>query len=116
MTMLLAHVLYVLLEIPTDRPIVVFLGSRQGGVRQGGEPRVGLAVRECILAGMDKSDTAVECICATLIKVRIQLNRKTNDVLFVVCYASTLYTSTSEKYNFWISHNDIIKRCSVCLS
>ena len=36
---------------------------------------VGLAVRESIVAGMENGDVAVECICARLMKIRIQHNR-----------------------------------------
>ena len=41
-----------------------------------GNNRVGLAVRESIVAGMNKGDVAVECISARLMKVCIQLKEK----------------------------------------
>ena len=45
-----------------------------------GNHEVGLAVRESIVAGMDKGNVAVECISARLMKVRIQLKGKSNGV------------------------------------
>ena len=41
--------------------------------RRGTTDGVGLAVREPIVARMNKGDVAVDCISARLIKVRIQL-------------------------------------------
>ena len=71
--------------------------------------RVGLTVRESIVAGMDKGDVAVECISARLMKVRIQLKRKSNGLSFIVGYAPTLDKSTSEKHYFWSSRDEVVK-------
>ena len=77
---------------------VVFCSGADGGKHeQKGNHGVGLAVREFIVAGMDKGDVAVECISARLMKVRIQLKGKSNGVSFIVGYAPTLDKSTSEK-------------------
>ena len=74
-----------------------------------GNHGVGLAVRESIVAGMDKGDVAVECISARLTKVRIQLKGKSNSVYFIVGYAPTLDKSTSEKDCFWNSLDEVAK-------
>ena len=46
---------------------------------------------------MDTGDVAVECMSARLMKVRIQLKRKSNGLSFIEGYAHTLGKSTSEK-------------------
>ena len=69
---------------------------------------VGLAVRESIVAGMDKGGVAVECISARLMKVRIRLKRKSNGVSFIVGYAPTLDKSTNEKDYFWSSLDEVV--------
>ena len=51
---------------------------------------------------MYKSDLAVECINASLMKVRIQLKGKSNGVSFIVGYAPTLDKSTSENISFGV--------------
>ena len=51
---------------------VVFCSGVDGGKpEKKGNHGVGLAVRESIVAGMNKGDVAVECISARLMKVRI---------------------------------------------
>ena len=57
---------------------VVFYSGADGGKHEKRKHGVGLAVRESIVAGMDKGDVAVECISARLIKVRIQSKGKSN--------------------------------------
>ena len=82
---------------------VVFCSGAHGGKHEKkGNHGVGLAVREPIVAGMDKGDVAVECISARLMKVRIPLKGKSNGVSFIVGYAPTLDKSTSENDYFWI--------------
>ena len=61
----------------------VSLGSRMRKAREKGNHRVGLAVRESSVAGMDKGDVVIECISARLMKVRIQLEGKSNGVSFI---------------------------------
>ena len=86
------------------RGYVVFCSGADGGKHEKkGNHGVCLAVRESIVAGMDKGDVAVECISARLMKVRIQLKGKSNGVSFIVDYALTLDKSTSEKDYFWSS-------------
>ena len=51
---------------------VVFCSGADGGkYEKKGNHGVGLAVKESILAGMDKGNVAVECISARLMKVRM---------------------------------------------
>ena len=89
---------------------VVFCSEADGGkYEKKGNHGVGLAVRESIVAGMDKVDVAVECISARLMKVHIQLKGKSNRVSFIVGYASTLDKSTSEKDYFWSSLDEVVK-------
>ena len=60
---------------------VVFCSGVDGGkYEKKGNHEVGLAVRKSIVAGMDKGVVAVECISARLVKVRIQLEGKSNGV------------------------------------
>ena len=80
--------------------IVFFSGADGGKYEKMVNHGLVLAVRESIVAGMDKGDVAVECISARLMKVRIQLKGKSNSVSFMVGYAPTLDTSTSEKDYF----------------
>ena len=65
-----------------------------------GNHGVDLAVGESIIAGMDKGDVAVECISARLVKVRIQLRKKSNGVPIIDGYYPTPGKSTSEKKYF----------------
>ena len=89
---------------------VVFCSGADGGKHEKkGDHGVGLAVRESIVAGIDKSNVAVECITVRLMKVRIQLKGKSNGVSFIVGYALTLDKSTSENDYFWISLDEVIK-------
>ena len=89
---------------------VVFCSGADGGKHEKkGNHGVGLALRESIVAGMDKGDVAVECISVRLMKVRIQLKGKSNGVSFVVGYAPTLDKSTSENYYFWSSLDEVVK-------
>ena len=74
-----------------------------------GNHEVGLAVRESIVAGMDKGNVAVECISARLMKVRIQLKGKSNGVSFIANYAPTHDKSTSEQDYFWSSLDEVVK-------
>ena len=50
---------------------MVCSGADGGKHEKKGNP--GVAVRESIVAGMDKRDVTVECISARLMKVRIKL-------------------------------------------
>ena len=84
-------------------------GADGGKYEKKGNHRVGLAVRVCTVAGMDKGDVAVECISARLMKVRIQLKGKANGVSFIVGYAPTLDKSTSENNYFWSSLDEVVK-------
>ena len=70
---------------------------------------MGFAVRESIVAGVDKGDVAVECISARLMKVRIPLKGKSKGVSFILGYAPTLDKSTSEKDYFWSSLDEVVK-------
>ena len=89
---------------------VVFRSGADGGkYEKKGNHGVGLAVREYIVAGMDKGVVAVECISARLMKVRIQLKGKSYGVSFIVGYAPTLDNSTSEKDYFWNSLDEVVK-------
>ena len=64
---------------------VVFCSGANGGRHEKkGNHGVNLAVREYIVAGMDKGDVTVECISARLMKVRIQLKGKSNGASFIV--------------------------------
>ena len=59
----------------------VFCSGADGGkYEEKGNHGVGLAVRESIVAGMDKCNVAVECISARLMKVCIQLKGKCKGV------------------------------------
>ena len=76
---------------------VVFCSEADGGkYEKKGNHGVGLAVREYIVAGMDKGDVVVECISDRLMKIRIQLKGKSNSVSFIVGYAPTLDKNTSK--------------------
>ena len=76
---------------------VAFCSGADGGKHEKkGNHGVGLAVRESIVTGMDKGEVAVERISARLMKVRIQIEGKSNGVSFIVGYAPTLDKSTSE--------------------
>ena len=89
---------------------VVFCSGADGGKHEKkGDHGVGLAVRESIVAGMDKGDVAVECISARLMKVRIQLKGKSNGVSFIEGYAPTLDKSASENDYFWSSLDEVVK-------
>ena len=61
---------------------------------------VGLAVRESIVARVEKGGLVVECISARLMKVRIQLEGKSNGVSFVVGYAPALGLLARETDHF----------------
>ena len=69
---------------------------------------VGLAVRESIVAGVEKGGLVVECISARLMKVRIQLEGKSNGVSFVVGYAPTLGSLAREKDHFWNALDSVV--------
>ena len=84
-------------------------GADGGKYEKKGNHGVGLAVRESIVAGMDKGDVAVECISARLMKVRIQLTGKFNGESSIVGYAPTLDKSTSENNYFWSSRDEVVK-------
>ena len=83
-------------------------GADGGNHEKKWNHRVGLAVRESIVAGMDEDDIAVECIRARLMKVRIQLKGKSNGMSYIVGYAPTLDKSTSEKGHFWSSLDEAV--------
>ena len=75
---------------------VVFCSGEEEGKNDKKENHgVGLAVKEFIVAGMDKGDVAVECISARLMKARIQLKENSNDVSCIVGFVPTLDKSTS---------------------
>ena len=84
-------------------------GAGGGKYEKKGNHGVGLAIRESIVAGMDKGDVGVECISARLMKVRIQLKGKSNGVSFILGYAPTLDKSTSENDYFWSSLDEVVK-------
>ena len=89
---------------------VVFCSGADGGKHEKkGNQGVGIAVRESIVAGMDKGDVTAECISARLMKVRIQLKGTSNGVSFIVGYAPTLDKSTSENDYFWSSLDEVVK-------
>ena len=69
---------------------------------------VGLAVRESIVAGVGKDGLVVECVSARLMKVRIQLEGKSNGVSFVVGYAPILDAPVREKDHFWNELNNVV--------
>ena len=52
------------------------------------------------MAGVEKGGLVVECVSARLVKVRIQLEGKSNGVSFVVGYAPTLGSLAREKDHF----------------
>ena len=79
--------------------VVLCSGADGGKHEKKGNHGVGLAVRESIVAGMDKGDVAVECISAGLMKVRLQLKGKSNGVSVIVGYAPTLDKSTSVSHD-----------------
>ena len=82
---------------------VVFCSGADGGKpEKKGNHGVGLAVRESIVAGMDKGEVAVECISARLMKVRIQLKRKSNGVSFIVGYAPALTRAPAKRIAFGV--------------
>ena len=81
--------------------LVVYAGADGGKHEKKGNRGVGLAVRESIVAGMDKGEVPVGCISARLMKVRIQLKGKSNGVFLIGGYAPTLDKSTSEKDYSW---------------
>ena len=94
---------------------VVFCSAADGGkYEKKGNHGVGLAVRESILAGMDKSDVAIECASARLMKVGIHLKVGShlkgisNGVSFIVGYAPTLDKNTSKNYFFWSSLDEMV--------
>ena len=90
---------------------VVVSSEAEGGKHEmQGNHRVCLVVTESIVAAMDKSEVAFECISARLTKVCIQLREKSNGVSFIVGYAPTLDQSTSGKYYFWSSRDEVVKR------
>ena len=52
---------------------VVFCSGEYGGKHENkGNHGVGSAVRESVVAGMDKGDVAVKCISGRLMKVRMR--------------------------------------------
>ena len=57
-------------------------------------------MRESIVVGVEKGGLVVECISARLMKVRIQLEGKSNGLSFVVGYAPTLGSLGREKDHF----------------
>ena len=65
----------------TAAKYVVFCSGADGGkYEKKGNHGVDLAVRESIVAGIDKGNVAIECISARLMKVRILLKGKSNGV------------------------------------
>ena len=89
---------------------VVFCSGADGGKRKKkGNHGVGLAVKESIMAGMNKGDVAVEYISARLMEVCIQLKGKSYGVSFVVGYASALDKSASENDYFCSSLDEVVK-------
>ena len=70
--------------------VVFCSGADEGKHEKKSNHGVGLAVRESMVAGMDKGIVAVECISARLMKVLIQLKGKFYDVSFIIGYAPTL--------------------------
>ena len=89
--------------------VVICSGADGGKYEKKGNHAVGLAVRESLVAEMDKGDVTVECISARLMKVCIQLKGKSNGVSFVIGYAPTLDKSTNEKDYFWSSLDEVVK-------
>ena len=88
----------------------MFCSGADGGKHEKkGDHGVGLAVRESIVAGLNKVDVAVGCISARLIKVPIQLKGNSDGVSFVVGYAPNLDKSTRENYYFWSSLGEVVK-------
>ena len=79
------------------------------GAREKGNHGVGLAFRESIVAGMGKGDITVECISARLMKILVQLKGEPNGVSFIEGFAPTLDKSTSEKYYFWSSLDEVVE-------
>ena len=65
----------------TTAGYTVFRSGADGSkYERKGTYSVGLAVRESIVAGVEKGGLVVECISARLMKVRIQLEGKSNGV------------------------------------
>ena len=67
---------------------------------KNGNHGVGLAVGESIMAGMNKGDVAVECISATLMKVRINSKRNQTVCLFLTAMAPLSARAPAEKNTF----------------
>ena len=66
----------------------VYCTGSGGGVTEAtGQHGVGLVIKESILQDVEKDGLAVEYISARLLKVRLNLKRKSNS--FVVAYAPT---------------------------
>ena len=62
---------------------VVFCSGADGGKHERKRNHgVGLAVRESVVAGIDMGDVAIECISASLMKVRIQLKGEIRRCVF----------------------------------
>ena len=60
------------------------------------------------VAGVGKKGFVGECISARLMKVRIQLEGKSNGVPFVVGYAPILDAPVREKYHVWNELNNVV--------
>ena len=88
--------------------VVFRTGAYGGKYEKKGNPGVGLAVGESIVAGMDQGDVGIDCISARLMKVRIQLKGKPNGVSLIVGYAATLDRSTSENDCVYSSLDDVV--------
>ena len=58
---------------------------------------------------MDKGYVAVECISARMMKVSIQLKRKSYGVSFIVDYTPTLGKTTIENDCFWNSLDEVTR-------
>ena len=87
----------------TTTTLVVFCSRADGGKHEKkGNHGVGYAVRESIVAGMDKGDVAVESISARLMKVRIRLNGKSNGVSLIVGYDQ----AATENHSRRMAHGD----------
>ena len=81
----------------------MFCSGAHGGKHEKVNHRVGSAVKGSIVEGRDKGDVAIECVSARLIKVHIQLMRKSYGVYFILGDSPTLDKSTSENEHFWNS-------------
>ena len=85
-----------------------FCGADGSKYERQGTHWAGLPVRPSIVAGVDKGGLVVECISARLIKVRIQLEGKSNGVSSVVSYAPALGSLVLEKKHYWNALDSVV--------